>query len=458
MEIKKSELDSSQEFSAIIREYHKDRLKIELHYISSDNIYLEDVKFKQSNISFSRALNKWNKICISFDFLRHEAQGSFNGHLSEKVSNVHAIALEDTIDTNNKTFKPKFMSISVGRYYFDKTPLIGKMVNINIWNRTMYSEELIQRTQCNETFIDDGSVINRFSNWTLSGSLSKNISVNVNETNCIENRESKNVFFPISALSRSQAESLCKRIGQHAFIAGNFESKKDFDTYYDDLMKNKRFISMCGFSDNGRLLTWIPYKIDDDKNEFVHDRTKKPLLPNQVEKYYVPWYQGPKEKVNGDHFVGTCGSAYFGITEKYRNLYQDNCESKMCTTCEIPEATPILTLKGMCANSFFDKVYQVHYDAETQIHYVGKEKSVIKYNFQHNVWEIRNINNVFVKATSSASFSSLAIGTFVWNITNDTRCSFQDSSITLSLSGCNVEQFSCNNGLCINIENRYDMK
>ena len=360
MEIKKSELDSNQIFSAIISEYNKDRLKIELHNRNSNNIYLESVRFNQSKISFVRALNKWNRICMSFDFLRHEAQVAFNGHLSEKVSNVHAIALEDPIDINNQTFKPKFVSISVGRYYFDKTPLIGRIVNINVWNRTMLSEELIQRTQCNETFVDDGSVINRFSNWTLSGLLSKNISVNVNETNGVENRDSKNVFFPISALSRSKAESLCKRIGQHAFIAGNFESRKDFDSYYDDLLKNKRFISMCGFSDNGRLMTWIPYKIDLAKNEFVHDRTKKPLLPHQMDKYYVPWYQGPKEEVNGDHFWGTCGAAYFGIIEKYRNLYQDNCESKKCTTCEIPKATPIMTLRGICENSFFDKVYQVH--------------------------------------------------------------------------------------------------
>ena len=236
MEIKKSELDSNQIFSAIISEYNKDRLKIELHNRNSDNIYLESVRFNQSKISFVRALNKWNRICMSFDFLRHEAQVAFNGHLSEKVSNVHAIALEDPIDINNQTFKPKFVSISVGRYYFDKTPLIGRIVNINVWNRTMLSEELIQRTQCNETFVDDGSVINRFSNWTLSGSLPKNISMNVNETSCIE---SKNGFLPISALSRAQAESQCKKIGQHTSIAGNFENRKDFDIYYDDLLKTK---------------------------------------------------------------------------------------------------------------------------------------------------------------------------------------------------------------------------
>ena len=459
MEIKKSELETSQEFGAIIREHHKDRLEFELHYISSENIYLETLEFKRTNISYIRILNRWNRICLSFDFLRHEAQGALNGQLSEKVTNLHAIALEDTV--NNETFKAKFMSMSVGRYYFDKNPLIGKMVNINIWNRTMDSEELIKRTQCNETFVDNGSIINRFSEWHLSGTLTKNISVNANETNCIKKRESKNVFFPISALSKSKAESLCKKIGQQTFIAGNFESREDFDNYYDDLFLNRRFVKFCGHSDNGRLVTWIPYKMDVDKREFIHDKSMKPLLFNQVEKYYVPWYQGPKEVVNKDHFEGLCGAAYFGIVEKYRNLYQDDCRSKKCTTCEIPtspETTPILSLRGLCEHSFLDKVYQVHYDPESQIHYVGKEKSVIKYDFQLKVWIIRNANNINVKAISSAPFSSLAIGTFVWNITNDTRCSTEDSSISLSLSGCNEEEFSCNNGLCIDIENRSDLK
>ena len=454
MEIKKSETDSSQEFGAVVKEHPKDRLNLELHYISDQNIYLETLNFKESNLSYLRILNRWNRICMSFDFMKHEAQGAVNGHVSEKVSNAHAIALEDTV--RNETFTPKFMSISIGRYYFDKNPLIGKMVNFNIWNTTMDSDELTRRTQCNETFIDEGSVINRNSNWSLSGSLSKKVSVNVNETYC--DKIYKNVFLPISSITRKQAESLCRKIGQQSCIAGNFDRTEDFDTYYYDLFKNQRFVKFCGSSDNGRLKTWIPYKIDVDKNVFIHDKSTKPLLPNQVDKYYVPWYQGPKEKVNEDHFNGGCGAAYFGITEKYRNLYQDNCNFKMCSTCEIPtssETTPILSLKGICENSLFDEFYQVHYDSESQIHYVGKEKSVIKFDFQHNIWEIRNHNNIYVKASSSAPFSSLAIGTFVWNITNDTRCSSQDSSIPLSLSGCHENQFSCNNGLCIDIENRY---
>ena len=95
--------------------------------------------------------------------------------------------------------------MSVGRYYFDKNPLIGKIANINIWNRTMDSEELIKRTQCNETFVDDGSIINRYSNWVISGILTRRISVSANETKCIENRGYMNAFFPISALSRSKA-------------------------------------------------------------------------------------------------------------------------------------------------------------------------------------------------------------------------------------------------------------
>ena len=202
-------------------------------------------------------------------------------------------------------------------------------------------------------------------------------------------------------------------------------------------------------------MTWIPYKINVDRKEFVHDRTKMPLLPNQVDKYYIPGYQGPKEEIKGFvHSEDHCGSAYFGILKKYRNLYQESCSYKMCTACEIPtshETIPLLSLKGLCEHSFFDKV---QYDAETQIHFVGMGKSVIKFNFLHNVWEIRNVNNAFVKATSSASFSSLAIGTFVWNITNDTRCSSQDSSMPLSLSGCYEDQFSCNNGHCIDIEKR----
>ena len=136
MEIKRSDAEGSQSFGASIREDPKNRLVLQLHY-RNGNIYPVTIEFHGSNIYFNRILNKWNKICMSLDFLRQEGQVAFNGHLSDKVLNVHTFNLDHKI--NNETNTPKMtMTMSIASFFYDRDPLIGKMANINMWNRTMH--------------------------------------------------------------------------------------------------------------------------------------------------------------------------------------------------------------------------------------------------------------------------------------------------------------------------------
>ena len=55
-------------------------------------------------------------------------------------------------------------------------------------------------------------------------------------------------------------EIFSRRFGDNTYIAGNFADVADFDDFYADLFANKKFVEECRFYDNGRLLTWLPYR------------------------------------------------------------------------------------------------------------------------------------------------------------------------------------------------------
>ena len=83
------------------------------------------------------------------------------------------------------------------------------------------------------------------------------------------------------------------------------------------------YVEQCGYFDNGRLNTWLPYK--RNSSTLVHEISEEPLLGEQEDKYYAYWYRGPQYTVP-DMYDGQykepdqCSYAYFGLVEKYENI------------------------------------------------------------------------------------------------------------------------------------------
>ena len=122
------------------------------------------------------------------------------------------------------------------------------------------------------------------------------------------------------------------------------------------------FVERCGYYDNGRLRTWLPYKRSNDSSVLLHDVSKVPLLAEQEEKYFRTFYTGPRHVMDLDPYDNTptepgqdgggsaqCVQAYFGLVEKYSNIHEDPCGMKMCTACQLSNSllnTSKLTLRG----------------------------------------------------------------------------------------------------------------
>ena len=198
------------------------------------------------------------------------------------------------------------------------------------------------------------------------------------------------------------------------------------------LQRSKKYVEECGYYDNGRLHTWLPYKRNQNSSALVHEISQDELLGDQMNKYYAYWYSGPQHAVP-DQYDGKfkeadqCGYAYFGgVVEKYQNILEGSCLDKKCTACEIKNSlleTSKLTLRGLCGYSSFDKTYTVQYSPDSMVFYIGTERTIISYNFTLNIWTMRDVTNPSVTAVSEASLRSLVIGNNKWTITNDITCS-----------------------------------
>ena len=102
--------------------------------------------------TYQNILRKWSKVCVAYDFEKNEAQAAFNGVVSPLIKNP-----ETKIKIYNGTWDAGIitraqpnseMIIIVGRYSWDKNPLIGYLANVNVWDSQMNAEELREKTLC----------------------------------------------------------------------------------------------------------------------------------------------------------------------------------------------------------------------------------------------------------------------------------------------------------------------
>ena len=97
----------------------------------------------------------------------------------------------------------------------------------------MSEGELREKTSCTEVHTEQGNLINNTTAWNLTTDLVAMINVPIEDLKCHKIAERINAFLPIPELTMEEALDLCHKFGQDVHIAGQFNSKEDFDHYYD---------------------------------------------------------------------------------------------------------------------------------------------------------------------------------------------------------------------------------
>ena len=100
---------------------------------------------------------------------------------------------------------------------------------------------------------------------------------------------------------------------------------------------------------------------------------------------------------------------------------------------------------------------QFHFRDGT-IEYIGIKSSVIKFDFKNKIWKLTVVDNPNISAVSSSSFQTLVLGNHEWTIRNDSKCQEGTIITRLSLTACKKDEYTCNDGLCLPLDQRCNGK
>ena len=93
-------------------------------------IYFDGVQTLNSHEPFN-IRNKWTSVCHALDFADDQWSMAINGNSNATSLSNYNGPLTSKFSDNNTT--P--MMIRVGHYYFDNKPILGKIVDFNVWDR-----------------------------------------------------------------------------------------------------------------------------------------------------------------------------------------------------------------------------------------------------------------------------------------------------------------------------------
>ena len=97
----------------------------------------------------------------------------------------------------------------------------------------MSEAELREKTSCTEINTEQGNLINTNTKWNLTAELVTMVDVPLEEVRCHKKANKINAFLPVPKLTKEEALDLCHKFGEDVHIAGQFNSKEDFDHLYD---------------------------------------------------------------------------------------------------------------------------------------------------------------------------------------------------------------------------------
>ena len=92
-------------------------------------VYLDGIKTLRANFTYN-IRSKWTSFCFAIDFPGDQWELFINGNpFGYQVSKLRRLDGR----MSNATKLP--MIVRIGIYYFDNKPLIGKIIDINFWDR-----------------------------------------------------------------------------------------------------------------------------------------------------------------------------------------------------------------------------------------------------------------------------------------------------------------------------------
>ena len=230
----------------------------------------------------------------------------------------------------------------------------------------------------------------------------------------------------------------------------------------------------------------LPVPINKKQNEFFYNssdiciksgflRAWIGIVSNNTEDI-EPYNQYTKEHLNFSSwshplqrsFDLTCGNAFVGLDLNVFNVngwYLTNCHAIFCASCSFSK-TPVLRARGICKDSYFDRIFILHGYFNSKMFFVGEYFSTIRWSIkfdkngnERKFWllEVGGRNNSFAEMDMVSEFD-YPMGVNTWKSVGSNCKTDEDGRIELLLTTCDDDMYTCGDGSCVPMEKRCDLE
>ena len=306
---------------------------------------------------------------------------------------------------------------------------------------------------CLDIVEGNGSIINKDFKFNITGKLVTDLDIPETEISC--SKLWSFLYLPIHMTALEGAIDLCNKIEANS-IGPKIQKAEDYIDFYNGIHKFPAYRTRCWHG--SRMLTYFPYIKEPGNPYYQHiiDGTKFGAVE--------AWVFWDKVKVTEKR---QCLRAYTGPAEPMMESFATSqCEGiplvwGPCFACNLihsHEHSVVLQLTGLCDRTAFDQYYHIKNDEEGYIILYGFTGSIIQYDGEKKMWYIHVIHKPYVTATSKADFETLTLGNHEWEIHDDVDCKDGIENKILTMSTCSKDQYTCDDGLCVDLDFRCDGK
>ncbi|KAG7168409.1 Very low-density lipoprotein receptor-like 1 [Homarus americanus] len=388
-------------------------------------------------------LQVWTSFCVALDLAGRMTEVVQDGHIQVGLLDISDTADILVVEGGGQLYIGQEQD-TLGGGFNEFQSLRGSLVDVRVYDQFLNTTQLKIYTTCN-TLDDLPDAILDFSNITEDYEISK---VEVQEANVdglCQRHESFDLIFPEVRLFE-EGELLCRILGGTLTVPLNRDDNMNLFSLAAPYAEG------CGDGVGDTL--WLGVKGNETGQYWQDVASRATVVYSNFEQNRGLPIEEPDVCVT---FKGSRDIVPFA----YGNWVPRPCNLERCISCHF-EQLPFVRIRGLCAKSEFDRKYFLLQVNKTVV-FMGAYYSLITRPPRNNsqsgdfgVWQITRYDKPFLSATlTMKSPTHYPTGLNKWTVSNDV-CG--KSEITLRMTSCRDEEFSCDDGSCIRLNQQCNME
>ena len=391
----------------------------------------------------------WRHTCVSIDIDSKHVQLFENGkkQLEARVQSIQRIG-----DTLNH--------VAAGCLYRSSRYLsmYGRVTDLQIFGRTLSAGIMEVITGCEERV--KGDLLSWDDTTWIRGGTKQDIKKeNLDWKRTVCNKLTKSYhLIPHKINNIPNSIKFCKKYSSQLAIWNNKKEFADLISYLSG--KNIMAAKECQgkvTKNSVTLQIWLGGQDNEEEGIWRNYYTDEVIAPQ-------PWAEG-RPYSDGESY--NCMLLEITVVDKDEQnreitsavIKDHKCAEELyCPVCLVNLPILKIFVRGLCKDSVYDTVYMFNTDDDGELLYFGQKSSMISYNRNRRQWLWSDMKDNISIATSSSPYSSLLMGVHTFDFSNvvDDPC-IQDGVVRkLKFTRCAPGKFTCNDGLCIDIDQRCD--